>query len=103
MIIREWRGRALRSRESAYPDHFNNTVLPQLQSLPGFSGAQLCRRHKDQLVEFVVLTRWASFDAIRAFAGPHYEQAVVEPAGVAALTDYDSVAQHYEILTDANV
>lgn len=103
MIIREWRGRALRSREGAYPDHFNGKVLPQLKELPGFIGAHLCRRRKDDLLEFVVLTRWESLDAIRAFAGPHYERAVVEPAAAAALTDYDPLVQHYEILTDASM
>ena len=101
MIIREWRGRALPGEEHAYPEHFNHTVLPQLQTLPGFKGAQLCRRRKEDLWEFVVLTRWESFDAIRAFAGAQYERAVVEPAAVATLTDYDSSVQHYEVLTDA--
>jgi heme-degrading monooxygenase HmoA len=103
MIIREWRGRALRSREGAYLDHFNNTVLPHLKTVPGFIGAHLCCRRKDDLLEFVVLTRWESFDAIRAFAGPHYERAVVEPAAAAALTDYDHLVHHYEILTDASM
>ena len=103
MIIREWRGRAPSSRASAYPDHFNNTVLPHLKTLPGFSGAQLCCRSKDDLLEFVVLTRWESIDAVRAFAGADYKQAVVEPAAVAALTDYDLSVQHYDVLTDVSL
>lgn len=103
MIIREWRGRALLSHEGTYPDHFNNKVLPQLKGMPGFIGAYLCRRCRDDLLEFVVLTQWESLDAIRAFAGPHYERAVVEPAAAAALTEYDPMAQHYEVLTDASI
>jgi heme-degrading monooxygenase HmoA len=103
MIIREWRGRALPSREGAYLDHFNSTVLPQLKGLPGFSGAHVCCRTKGDLLEYVVLTRWASFEAIRAFAGADYEKAVVEPAAAAALTDYDPMVQHYEILTDVSI
>jgi heme-degrading monooxygenase HmoA len=103
MIIREWRGRALRSREGAYPEHFNNSVLPHLKGVPGFIGAQLCCRPKGDLLEFVVLTRWESFDAIRAFAGQHYERAVVEPAAAAALIDFDPLVQHYEILTDVSM
>jgi heme-degrading monooxygenase HmoA len=100
MIMREWRGRALKSREGVYPEHFNSSVLPQLKSLPGFVGACLCRRLKGELVEFVVLTRWESFDAIRSFAGTQLDRAVVEPAAAAALTDFDQSVQHYEILTD---
>ena len=103
MIIREWRGRALRSREGAYLDHFNNSVLPQLKNVPGFIGAHLGCRPKGELMEFVVLTRWESFDAIRRFAGPKFERAVVEPAAAAALTDFDPVVQHYEILTDVSI
>jgi heme-degrading monooxygenase HmoA len=103
MIIREWRGRALRSREGAYLAHFNNSVLPQLKDVPGFIGAHLMSRSKGALVEFVVLTRWDSYDSIRRFAGPRFERAVVEPAAAAALTDFDPVVQHYEILTDISV
>jgi heme-degrading monooxygenase HmoA len=99
MILREWRGRALKSREGMYPEHFNSSVLPQLKSLPGFVGACLCRRPKGELVEFVVLTRWESFDAIRSFAGTQLDRAVVEPGAAAALTDFDHSVQHYEILT----
>jgi heme-degrading monooxygenase HmoA len=103
MIIREWRGRALRSRERAYLEHFNSSVLPQLKKLPGFIGAHLCCRTKGDLLEFVVLTRWESFDAVRGFAGEDYEKAIVEPAAAAALTDFDSLVQHYEILTEVSM
>ena len=103
MIIREWRGRALRAREGAYLDHFNNSVLPQLKNVPGFIGANLMSRPKGEVIEFVVLTRWESFDAIRRFAGPKFERAVVEPAAAAALTDFDPIAQHYEIRTDVSI
>lgn len=103
MIIREWRGRALRAREGAYVDHFNNSVLPQLRNVPGFIGANLMSRPKGDLIEFVVLTRWESFDAIKRFAGAKLERAVVEPAAAAALADFDPTAQHYEILTDVSI
>lgn len=103
MIIREWRGRALKSREGAYAEHFNHQVLPQLREVPGFVGAHLCCRPKGDLIEFVVLTRWESFDAIRGFAGERYDAAVVEPAAAAALTDFDPLVQHYEILTDVSM
>jgi heme-degrading monooxygenase HmoA len=100
MIIREWRGRALQSQRGAYPEHFNNSVLPQLGTLPGFRGAQLCCRQQGEILEFVVLTRWDSFDAIRGFAGEQFEKAVVEPAAAAALADFDHNVRHYEVLVD---
>src|SRR5690348_5566537 len=82
MIIREWRGRAERERADAYPKHFRESVLPELQKISGFLGAHLCERKSEHgdWVEFLVLTRWKSMDAIRGFAGASVDKAVVEPA-----------------------
>jgi heme-degrading monooxygenase HmoA len=98
MILREWRGRAAKSNPDAYPNHFRSTVLPELRELPGFLGAHLCQRHLSEQIEFLVLTKWQSMEAIRAFAGDDVDQAIVEPAGVAALVDFDDRAQHYEMI-----
>lgn len=100
MIIREWRGRAPRSRAGEYPTHFRTRVVPELRNVPGFLGATLSKREEGQLVEFVVLTRWESLDAIRAFAGTDLDKAVVEPGAVAALSDYDHTVRHYEVVDE---
>jgi heme-degrading monooxygenase HmoA len=98
MVIREWRGRADRARADAYPRHFRDDVLPELGGIPGFLGAHLARRDLDGKLEFIVLTRWRSIGAIRAFAGADIEHAVVEPGAVAALTDFDARVRHYEVI-----
>lgn len=98
MIIREWRGRASPDNSEAYPVHFRSHVLPELRGLPGFLGAHLSQRPHGDLIEFLVLTRWDSLDSIRAFAGDDIERAVVEPGAVAALVEYDSRVQHYDVL-----
>jgi heme-degrading monooxygenase HmoA len=102
MIIREWRGRASEPRAGAYPDHFREAVVPELRHLPGFLGAHLGRRRIGDRVEFLVLTRWQSLDAIRAFAGAIVERAVVEPAAVAALDEFDASVQHYEVIEEVS-
>jgi heme-degrading monooxygenase HmoA len=79
MIIREWRGRANPATATAYPRHFHEKVVPELREVPGFAGAQLGRREIDGKTEFLVLTRWQSMNAIRAFAGIEVDKAVVEP------------------------
>jgi heme-degrading monooxygenase HmoA len=101
MIIREWRGRASSSQADAYPKHFRETVVPELRQVPGFAGAQLARRHAGDKIEFLVLTRWQSMDAIRAFAGTNVEKAVVEPGAVAALMEFDSRVRHYDVVEEA--
>jgi len=99
MIIREWRGRAGTDAE-AYPRHFRSDVAPELRRIPGFLGAHLSRRRLNDDIEFVVLTKWSSMEAIRAFAGADVGKAVVEPAAVAALRSYDDRVQHYETIAD---
>jgi heme-degrading monooxygenase HmoA len=79
MIIREWRGRASEPRAAAYPKHFREAVAPALRKVPGFLRADLSRRRIGDRIEFLVLTRWQSMDAIRAFAGATVDRAVVEP------------------------
>jgi heme-degrading monooxygenase HmoA len=98
MIVREWRGRASPERRDAYPEHFRAAVVGDLQRVDGFLGGDLVAREHDGAVEFVVLTRWSSMEAIRAFAGPDVDRAVVEPGAVAALTGYDRTVSHYEVV-----
>lgn len=100
MVIREWRGRTHTNRAGEYPTHFRTKVVPELRNVPGFIGATLSKRGEGERLEFVVLTRWQSLDAIRAFAGADLERAVVEPGAVAALTDYDQTVRHYEVVEE---
>ena len=101
MVIREWRGRATPTDAARYPAHFRATVLPQLKRTKGFVGAHLARRELGDKIEFVVITRWVSIDAVRAFAGADVDKAVVEPGARAALADYDLDVRHYEVLEEA--
>jgi heme-degrading monooxygenase HmoA len=98
MILREWRGRASVDQAEAYPEHFRRSVLPELRGIPGFCGATLSRRDFGDGIEYLVLTRWQSMDAIRAFAGGDVGKAVVEPGAVAALAEFDDTVRHYEII-----
>ena len=100
MIVRTWRGRASAARSAAYPEHFRRRVVPELERIEGFLGASLLQQARADEVEFLVLTRWASMDAIRAFAGDTLETAVVEPDAVAALSSFDRSVQHYEVVEE---
>jgi heme-degrading monooxygenase HmoA len=76
-------------------------VVPELVNLPGFVGAHLSRRLLGDRIEFLVLTRWKSVDAIRDFTGSEIDKAVVEPDAVAALIDFDAKVRHYEVIDEA--
>jgi heme-degrading monooxygenase HmoA len=101
MIIREWRGQAASAHVDAYLVHFRDAVLPELGEIPGFLGVSLSQRRLADRVEFLVLTRWQSLDAVRAFSGDDPDTAVVEPAAAAVLLDYDRTVRHYEVIEEA--
>lgn len=100
MIVRTWRGRAPLATSDRYAEHFRRSVLPALRAVEGFRGASLLRRLDGDEVEYLVLTRWTSMEVIRGFAGSDADQAVVEPAAVAALASYDRRVHHYEMIED---
>jgi heme-degrading monooxygenase HmoA len=98
MIARHWRGLIKRDRADAYVEHLQSETLPQLVQLAGFLDAKVLRRDLPQGVEFLVVTFWASLDAIRAFAGADVESAVVPPKAREMMIEYDGKARHYEVV-----
>jgi heme-degrading monooxygenase HmoA len=100
VILRVWRARAEPRRRDAYPEFFRRVVVPELRAVPGFVGATLAARDVDGAVEFTVITRWASLEAIRGFAGDVIERAVVEPGAVATLRDHDQTVGHLNVIDE---
>jgi heme-degrading monooxygenase HmoA len=98
MIVRIWRGWAALANAVDYPAHFRRRVLPELRATEGFLEAKLLRRDLTDRIEFMVMTRWQSLDAIRAFAGAALDRAVVEPGALAALEAFDETVLHYQVI-----
>jgi heme-degrading monooxygenase HmoA len=96
MILRMWRGRAAADNAQAYIDHATRTVFPKLKLLAGFQGGGLLRRESGGLIEYLVVTHWESWNAVRAFAGERPDIAVVEPEAKAALVSFDEGVEHFE-------
>jgi heme-degrading monooxygenase HmoA len=98
VISRQWRGLAQANLAQKYVQHLRTETFPSLRTLPGFVDASILSRRLGGGVEFLVVTRWESLDAIARFAGPDPEAAVV-PAEVAAMMiDYDRRATHFEVI-----
>jgi heme-degrading monooxygenase HmoA len=102
MITRIWRGwTATTGDADAYEELLRSRVLPGIRRVEAFRGATVLRRDAaPDGVEFVVLTRFESLDAVRAFAGDDYERPVIEPEAQALLDRHDDVAHHYETVVE---
>ena len=81
MIARHWKGLARADRAAEYEAHLRDETFPSLARIGGFVDASMLRRDHVGGVEFLIVTRWKSIDAIRQFAGDDPEAAVV-PARV---------------------
>ena len=96
MITRVWRGWASPGNADAYEELLRTKILPELRRIEGHRGALVLRRASDEGVEFVVVNHFDSLEAVREFAGPDYELAVISPEAEALLTCGDERALHYE-------
>jgi heme-degrading monooxygenase HmoA len=103
MIERVWMARATREGAVKYADHFRRVVLPELAAIDGYRGARLLERELNGGIEIVVVTRWQTLEAIRAFAGDELDRAVVHDAAAALFTDYDRKVRHFGVVAHDDV
>ena len=95
-IVRTWSGVTSVSDADAYLDHLQKDTIPHLRELDGFEDIRVLRREAKEGIQFIVMTTWCSFDAIRAFAGDELDVAVVPAAARALLVRFDPDVRHYE-------
>jgi len=98
MISRHWRCLSHSHLADAYVLHLRTETLPQLSGIPGFVSSSILRRLTSEGVEFLVVTRWESLDAIEKFAGRDAEAAVVPEKVQKMMIEYDRRARHFEVV-----
>lgn len=98
MISRQWRGLARPDQAQNYIEHLRRETLPALRLIPGFVDASILSRQITGGVEFLVITRWHSLEAIVRFAGEDPEAAVVPTSVVGMMVEYDRRARHFEVV-----
>lgn len=98
MIARIWHGYTTPENADAYEAMLKPEVLPGVSRLQGYQGSYFLRRDRGSEVEFVTVMLWESLDAIRSFAGPNYELAVVPPERRKVLKQFDERSAHYEVV-----
>jgi hypothetical protein len=99
MICRIWHGWTSSANADAYEQLLLTEIFHGISArgIQGYHGIELLRRPAAEAVEFVTMMWFESLDAVRAFAGPDYEVAVVPPAAWALLDRFDARSAHYEV------
>lgn len=99
MISRIWHGWTRPDNAEKYEALLKEEIFIGIQNrhIRGFKGIQLLRRDLGDEVEFVTIMTFESLDAIREFAGEHYELAVVPEKARAVLSRFDERSQHYDV------
>jgi len=100
VISRIWRGWTTRENAGAYAHLLRTEILPGIarRAIVGLRGIDLLRHEHEGTVEFVTIMWFDSLDAVRTFAGPDYEVAVVPPQARQILLRFDQRSAHYEVL-----
>ena len=75
-------------------------VFPQLEALPGFLGASLLQRDDGRGAEVLVMTKWASIEAVMAFAGARAREGRRRAEARAVLASFDDFVTHHEVVAE---
>ena len=98
MISRHWRGLAKSTHADFYIEHLREETFPKLRKIPGFVDATILKRRLEHGVEFLVITRWSSMEAIERFAGPDRDVAVIPEKVREMMVEFDPSVRHYEVV-----
>ncbi len=102
MVLRIWHGWTSLQNADLYETLLREEIFVGIadRKIEGFLGIQLLRRQLQTVVEFVTIMSFENLAAVREFAGPDYETAVVPPTARKLLAHFDERSQHYELRLD---
>ena len=104
VIARVWRGTVRRGDAATYADYIRATGFGAYGETEGNRGAWLLQRDferdREELTEFVTYSLWENWEAIRAFAGPEPEVAVLYPEDKRFLVEGGAGAAHFDVIDE---
>ena len=77
MMAGIWHAYTTSTNAHDYEATLKSDVLPGIKEVRGYLCSYILRRSSGDEVEFGTVLLWESLDALRAFAGPDYELAIV--------------------------
>lgn len=94
MVIRVFRARVQPGKQADFETLARRLSVPLVQKQQGLLGFYAGRPLGHSHDEFVMVTLWENLEAVKAFVGPDWEQAVVPEEERPVLAD--SFLHHYE-------
>jgi len=96
MIVRVFRARVNLGKEDEFERFVIERGVPMVEAAEGCTHVTAGKSGWSEQPEFVVVTHWTSVDALRAFAGPDWQKAVIEPQEEHMLVQV--FCDHYETI-----
>jgi len=104
-IVRIWRGVTLATRAGQYLEYVNKIVIPVCQAAEGNEGMYIMKELQGELAHFLLLSFWASDEALVNFTGAaSCECDVVNPSPEekSLLIAFESTARRYKIVYESD-
>jgi len=98
MIARLWKGHTPAEKAPQYREYLKQTGLREYAQTTGNRGVFLLERTEKGIAEFLVLSLWDSYTAIKRFAGKEYEKARYYARDVEFLLEFEPMVLHFEVL-----
>lgn len=98
MIARTWHGVTPTSKADAYFEYLEESGVKEYRRTPGNRGVYVLRRTVGDRADFLLISFWDSYDAIRAFAGDDFEKARYFAKDREFLLEFEPNVTHYEVL-----
>jgi heme-degrading monooxygenase HmoA len=100
MIARIWRGCTRSGDAREYGAFLERKGFADYRGTPGNRGALLLERHAEGTAEFLLISFWDDFDAVRRFAGPDPDKAIYYPEDEHYLLGKEPRVTHYELAAE---
>ena len=97
MIIRVFRPTIHPGKELEFEAFLRDTALPLVSRQSGLVAQHVGKPRDPSSTEYVYVTVWEDVESIRAFAGEHWQEAVITPDEEHLLKD--TWIGHYEVFT----
>lgn len=103
MIARTWHGVTPAAKADEYLAYLEATGLRGYRAIDGNRGVFVLRRIAGGRADFLLVSLWDSYEAVRNFAGDNVEKAVYYPEDRKYLLKLEPNATHYDVVFESGL